>query len=472
MTIEVAALKKLVSFIHLPVVVLSQNQTIVMMSDSARDKLGLKGKLEGKSFSTLSGKGSSFEELQNMVVAAVGGATFQGDLWRMIPQDDGQTIYVGGIDNGYWQEQLNISARTIRDHKRALDLSSIVAITDARGVISYVNDTFCRISEYDRSELIGKTHAVVNSGYHSPEFFKDLWKTIATGQVWKGEVKNRAKSGREYWVNTTIVPFLDQKGRPYQYIAIRQDITEQVAFKEAIERQRTNNMHAEKMVSLGEMAAGIAHELGNPAASIQAWLDVMESHLLRGEVDLDRFLKTLPKVRADAVRIKDIIRGMLTYARDGSKDPYMSESLAKLVKLVQDYCSFKFKKMQIDFTFEMENPYLELECRLSEMTQVFVNLIINACDAIKDLDERWIRIKVAELDDQLEIHVIDSGFGIEAEVADKIFNPFYTTKPVGQGTGLGLSIVTSIVEGHQGSLRLDSGQAHTCFIIRLPKKQK
>ena len=226
------------------------------------------------------------------------------------------------------------------------------------------------------------------------------------------------------------------------------------------------------MVSLVEMSAGIAHELGNPAASIQAWLDVIESHLLRGEVDMDRFLKTLPKVRADATRMKDIIKGMLTYARDGSKDPFMSESLVNLIQLVQDYCAFKFRKMNIEFSYEIANPYLEIDCRLSEMTQVFVNLIINACDAIKDLDDRWIKVNVEDEGSEVKISITDSGHGISEEIREKIFNPFFTTKPVGQGTGLGLSIVSSLINSHNGSLAIDDSQSHTCFVLRLLKKQK
>ena len=362
--------------------------------------------------------------------------------------------------------------RLLSDHKRALDISSIVAITDAAGTITYVNDTFCRISEYTEEELIGQNHSLLNSSYHGSEFFKNLWKTISSGEVWKGEILNRAKSGKLYWVDTTIVPFLNEKRRPVQYIAIRQDITEQKQAMELVEQQRVQTMHAEKMVSLGEMAAGIAHELGNPTASIQAWLDVIESHLMRGEVEMDRFLKTIPKVRADAVRVRDIIRGMLTYARDGSKDPFLTESLTNMVNLVKDYCGFKFKKHQVSFSMEQENPYLEIECRLSEMTQVFVNFIVNACDAIKDLPDRWIKVETFDRGDKVEIRVTDSGSGIDPEMEEKIFQPFFTTKPVGQGTGLGLSIANSIIKNHNGELSLDHDSKNTCFVLLMPKKQQ
>ncbi|MBL7716288.1 MAG: PAS domain S-box protein [Bdellovibrionales bacterium] len=363
--------------------------------------------------------------------------------------------------------------KQVEDLQMALDQSSIVAFTDARGVITYVNDRFCEISKYSREELLGKTHQLINSGHHPRSFFSDLWKTISSGRVWKGEVKNRAKDGSEYWVLTTIVPFRGSDGLPERYVAIRTDITSFKKDQEQAENQRAALVHAEKMASLGELAAGIGHELGNPLAALRGRVELVENQIRSGKVGVSEVLKTTEILKNLADRMAAIIRGMKALSRDGTGDPFQSAPLGRILKDVLEFASEPLKRNGIEVRRGLIDESIQIRCQETQISQVFVNLINNARDAALEQPEgkRWIQVDVKDLGNRVEISVTDSGKGIRPEIRERIMVPFFTTKPAGKGSGLGLSVSTAIIENHGGRLLLDLESPQTRFVFSLPKQE-
>src|SRR4029078_12557441 len=182
-------------------------------------------------------------------------------MWGLRPfrcQPDGWPLEYSRIGPADMPDRTFLPSTHELDQIRyALDQSAIVAVTDVPGRIKYVNEKFCEISKYSRDELLGQDHRILNSGHHPQAFIRELWRTIAQGHIWRGELRNRAKDGSIYWVDTTIVPLPGADGRPAEYLAIRSDITA----RKAVEQQLADQA---ALIQLGELAAVVAHEVRNP----------------------------------------------------------------------------------------------------------------------------------------------------------------------------------------------------------------
>jgi len=481
------------------------------------------------------------------------------------------------------EQALTASQTEVTDIKFALDQSTIVAITDQRGIINYVNDAFCRISKYSREELLGQDHRIINSGYHSKEFIRDLWTTIAGGEVWRGELRNRAKDASIYWVDTTIVPFLDEHGKPYQYVAIRHDITQLKLAEEQIRQQADLldhsqdailvrdmddriiywNKSAERMYGwradevlgqrtpdflfqgiprdyveaqktllergewrgefnqvtkdgrplivetrwtlvrdekgepfqklvvntdvtehnrlqgvlqraaqlsfVGELAAGLAHEVKNPLAGIQGTVDI----LIRRRDANDPEREALEGIRHEVTRIDATVRALLERARPRQLTTVKSSLTELTMKAVTVARSQAIaaaahgRKVRIEFQPPEDDIIVNADA--AQIEDAILNLIINAIEAIEEEGQITVSIGREETDEVEEavIEVADTGRGISEENLKQIFNTFFTTTK--GGTGLGLPAVRRIARAHGGRIEATSqvGEGST-FRIYLP----
>lgn len=366
---------------------------------------------------------------------------------------------------------ISVLLKELSDQKYALDQAAIVVATDRRGIITYVNDKFCEISEYTRDELLGKTHKVVNSGVHGPEFFRELWGRISRGEVWRGEVCNRKKSGALYWVATTIVPFVDEDGRPYQYLSIRQDITDLKNAQEIITEQQAKLVASSKLVALGELAACLTHEINNPLGVILGRCEMLRRSIDRGQVSAEELLKVAESIETTGHRIEKVVRSMRSLARGEDSEGLENVPVPLLVEQTLDLTRQRFVDHGI--RFEQEVAYTGLvRCRLTQALQILVNLLNNSHDAVHEHVEgarRWVRLRVSAAGDRVEFAVEDGGEGVPEEYVPKLFAPFFTTKDVQLGTGMGLSISQSLALRQDGELVLDSRAAPTRFVLRLPR---
>ncbi len=361
----------------------------------------------------------------------------------------------------------------LTNQKYAIDQSSIVAITDISGIITYANEMFCAISGYSLGELIGKTHAILNSKFHPPSFFDEMWKTIKSGKVWKGDIRNRRKDGAYYWVQTTIVPFRNHEGQIYQYVSIRHDITDLKMAEQVILEQQTRLAVASKFSALGEMAANLTHEINNPLAAILGRCELLIQNLQKPNQDIKYIINSIETIEFTARRIEKIIKSMRSFsvAKDG--DPFEFISAKNLIEETIDFVQQRFKDYGIELTFIPPTKDFIIECRGTEISQVLLNLLNNAFDAVQSYSEKWVRIAIESSEgNYINITVTDSGRGITPEIVSRIFDPFFSTKEKQYGTGLGLSISKGLIERHHGTLDVDHSCKNTRFIITLPFRQK
>lgn len=234
-----------------------------------------------------------------------------------------------------------------------------------------------------------------------------------------------------------------------------------------IELSRNFLIHSAKMNALGAMAAGIAHEINNPLASLSGTLQILSREEKKREVKDEKLIAGIDKALGIVKRIAKIVAGMKTFSRKGDADPFTPNDLRNLIEESVELCRDRFRQHEVELFVEVSADS-KVACRPTEITQVIVNLLNNACDAVAGKESSWAKLELEVTDTLAKIYVTDSGLGIPQEIVDRLMEPFFTTKEPGKGTGLGLSISIGIAEAHNGSLTIDREHKNTRFILTLP----
>ncbi|MFF2885300.1 PAS domain-containing protein [Paenibacillus sp. NPDC057967] len=310
-----------------------------------------------------------------------------------------------------------LSLTQLADIQFALDESSIVAITDAKGVIRYVNDKFCEISKYEREELIGQDHRIINSGYHDKDYFRNLWKTISSGSVWRGEIKNKAKDGSYYWVNTTIVPFLGDEGKPYQFLAIRSEVT---ALKEA--QRELKHLMEKIMLIQEEERKRISRELHDGVGQSLFSLLISLDRIIGGQEGQD----DLEKLRGDVSALMEDVRGLAWELRPSVLDDLGVKPAIRT--FTENYMQHFGIKVQLD---------IRLTSRLGTLKETVIYRIIQEAltNVAKYAGVESAEVLVEERDDDIVVCIRDEGAGFVRNASESGVGLFSMEERAGSVNG-------------------------------------
>jgi PAS domain S-box-containing protein len=356
------------------------------------------------------------------------------------------------------ERELRVTLNELRDLKAALDEHAIVAATDPKGRITDVNDKFCFISKYSREELLGQDHRIINSGHHPKAFMRDLWATISKGRVWHGELRNRAKDGSFYWMDTTIVPFLDDQRVVRQYVAIRSEITARKSAEEKLQQlnaeleQRVAERTAELQAANQESQAfsySVSHDLRAPLRHVLGFVELLQRDA--GPALSDHSLLHLKTISDAAIRMNTLIDDLLSFSRLGQAELQKTEvDLNQLMRETVD--EFQRTTPERKIAWEI-HPLPGVRADRSLLRLALVNLLANAVKFTSKRAQARIEIGCASNgDDPAVIYIRDNGAGFNPRYTERLFGVFQRlhSRDEFEGTGIGLANVRRIMQRHGG----------------------
>jgi PAS domain S-box-containing protein len=346
---------------------------------------------------------------------------------------------------------------------------SVIYAKDPQGKYILVNSRYGKIFGLTRDQIIGKTDQQLFSNEVAAFLRADDIKMLEGGEDLLHEETVQHSDGLHTFISAKF-PLRDAQDRIYAVCGISTDITARVEAEKMLEFERARGLFNAKLASLGEMAGSIAHEINTPLATLKTLSSQLAVSILEPEIDRELVKEMSHIIEKTTDRIAIIVKNLRSFSRDGSSDQMTEVSVSKMLSDTLSFCKGKLIENSIQLSVSAVPPNLAFLGREVEISQVIVNLLNNAYDAVKNCENKEVAIEVADVGLNLEITVSDTGHGVPDSIKDKIFQPFHTTKDVGQGTGLGLSISRRIIESHRGTLKLDSSNNLTRFTISIPKK--
>lgn len=405
----------------------------------------------------------------------------------------------------------------LEQYQFAIESSNIISKTDINGIITFVNEEFCKISGYTQKELVGQNHNIVRHPDVPASTFRELWHTILEKRTYKSTVKNRAKDGSTFYVNTTVFPILNEEGDIEEFIAIRYDVTESVILseklmakereleelnttleqrveeqtkallelnqtleervQEEVEKNRNKDrflFQQSRLASMGEMIANIAHQWRQPLSELNITLYKMNKLYRREGTERDeQFENSYLHAKRIISKMSDTIEDFRSFFSPDRQSEYFQ--LSTVAQEATDIMQGTLERNEINVVLDVKHD-ATIKGYFNEFSQVLINLLNNSIDAFcnKKIKDRLIYIEIDTITPRdAIINVSDNAGGIDEAIIDKIFEPYFTTKHASVGTGLGLYMSEMIIKNSMmGSIVVTNTQYGVCFRLTIPVAQE